>query len=100
LPQLPSPRLPYTTLFRSGQVAVDSGAQKGAELCFKNIRLFQADADRAVSEGGIVLFAQVEVIHLLVRSDIKSTDDHFLAGHHLRSEEHTSELQSRFDLVC
>src|SRR5437868_9876216 len=24
----------------------------------------------------------------------------YLAVHHLRSEEHTSELQSRFDLVC
>src|SRR5437868_8056863 len=31
-----------------------------------------------------------------VRVDVPETENHFL----MRSEEHTSELQSRFDLVC
>src|SRR5207249_11983028 len=55
---------------------------------------------------------QVErLLHLLrdheahVPARLEGTHDHFVPPHvelldHLRSEEHTSELQSRFDLVC
>src|SRR2546421_8469285 len=65
---------PYTTLFRS-LLDVRSGAIIAA---------------RAVSEGDIARCASASLRMLSVRS----------AAGDVRSEEHTSELQSRSDLVC
>src|SRR5207249_5397399 len=70
---------PYTTLFRSEVIArrADLG------ICF------DGDADRALftdSHGHVV---NGDAVMLLIAREMKQ-----------RSEEHTSELQSRFDLVC
>src|SRR5699024_12134032 len=90
-PPLLSPSFPYTTLFR-----FQSGAD---ELVFYDI---------TASSEGRRLFTDVlqEVasrifIPLTVGGGIASLEDFdrvLKAG--ARSEEHTSELQSRFDLVC
>src|SRR5690349_24018034 len=75
---------PYTTLFRSEpehlrQRAVEVvrrlGARPGAEL----------PVGSRQREGGVLLHGQVRVA---------------LEEEEIRSEEHTSELQSRRDLVC
>src|SRR5438105_11624677 len=67
---------PYTTLFRSRQSVVSELAAVGAV----DGNLAVHPVHRAVDRGGI--------------------SDHALAGGLSRSEEHTSELQSRVDLVC
>src|SRR5699024_12647916 len=77
---------PYTTLFRSG-----------------NPVLFQAGS----SEQGRTLAARRAEAIYSVAYDLPSAQDYYSdvkarirrAGRE-RSEEHTSELQSRFDLVC
>src|SRR5699024_12363947 len=69
-------RLPYTTLFRSGlQIAA---LQIEAKVVPQHI-------------GGLIKVARRQ----LVRLDVQRGQ--MVA---VRSEEHTSELQSRFDLVC
>src|SRR5436190_17358316 len=76
---------PYTTLFRSKQVVVadlSSGASLGRLLGVKEPGV------REVTENGVR-------ITLL----IPDRDDAMPIGP-LRSEEHTSELQSHSDLVC
>src|SRR2546422_2186020 len=66
---------PYTTLFRSGEDKhlLDSVASQAA-IALENIRLAEKMAER------------MEVEHRAARE--------------MRSEEHTSELQSRLHLVC
>src|SRR5690606_41858095 len=97
LPPLPprSPLFPYTTLFRSfdelGRVAVD-------HRHLLRDRVIGRDGDEARAEdrvgpGGIDLdrlaIAEIEPeLHALALADP------------VRSEEHTSELQSRENLVC
>src|SRR2546421_2292780 len=66
---------PYTTLFRSGAAGTEGGGN-----------------DRAAGRRrGPLLHAAVGGLH---------TSRPHLAAHDGRSEEHTSELQSRSDLVC
>src|SRR2546428_1483803 len=77
---------PYTTLFRSEQGIGDlladvAGAEHAAE-----VERAEGHAGRAQGEGGgAASFAE---------------GDRALAKEAARSEEHTSELQSRSDLVC
>src|SRR5690606_40330462 len=58
----------------------------------------------AISNDGYNYFALNENKPVLASSDISSTggvrDPHILRRHDNRSEEHTSELQSRENLVC
>src|SRR2546421_12477314 len=68
---------PYTTLFRSGVVSSLSVLVHGKERPF-----------------GIL------GAHTPSRRDFTIHDTHFLQAIANRSEEHTSELQSRSDLVC
>src|SRR3712207_8010414 len=72
---------PYTTLFRSVRVAEDDA---------------RAHADQLVHEE----HARLE--HLLVHQHhaVALRGRHDRDRHHVRSEEHTSELQSRQYLVC
>src|SRR5207249_12171670 len=77
---------PYTTLFRSG-------------LCQAGIRRSGARAARHANGPEPTRGAEAEVRSVAeVGRDSRSTRESGLA--HARSEEHTSELQSRFDLVC
>src|SRR5699024_11752074 len=93
-PPPPSPLSPYTTLFRSPpgsaslqlafKVGRDDVDRCAAELTRKGIALTEPPTDQPF--GHRTLFFR----------DPERTG----CGGRRRSEEHTSELQSRFDLVC
>src|SRR5690349_23618865 len=92
-----SPLLPYTTLFRS---------QQGAEVIqtlLKNASQ-PATSGIAAAVGFVTLLFGASGVFGELRDSlntvwgVKSTSSAGLLG--LRSEEHTSELQSRRDLVC
>src|SRR5699024_12692888 len=73
-PPLPrSPLFPYTTLFRSSAVCRTPAVQAGSGCNARAYRHIQSTLHRQRPAHGICRY---------------------------RSEEHTSELQSRFDLVC
>src|SRR5207302_8633353 len=97
-PRLPrSPLFPYTTLFRSINLAhfeIDSSV----------IKLIPADVARKYNilpvnkTGATVTIAMADPTNVFAMDDIK-----FMTGYNVepvRSEEHTSELQSRENLVC
>src|SRR5690606_42097554 len=79
----PPPHLPYTTLFRSIAIAgiTITDERKGA-----------VDFTSPYYKSGTRIGVPVD------NSDITSMED--LDGKTVRSEEHTSELQSRENLVC
>src|SRR5699024_11267640 len=62
--------------------------QGGIPLCQHRVALAQGNELPVIGKD------RVWVVHLLRRVDVG------VVGVDLRSEEHTSELQSRFDLVC
>src|SRR5437867_6530722 len=76
-----SPLFPYTTLFRSG-TAPDSNVRAAGEAP-KTVSQKEAHGVAVVVGDGQVLCP--------VRIEVTDSD---------RSEEHTSELQSPYDLVC
>src|SRR5699024_12576145 len=80
-----SPLFPYTTLFRSHRVCTP------IEVSTSRMRLTSSMRARLRS-----------VVRPLFRSEAHSraTAAFLLVLTSMRSEEHTSELQSRFDLVC
>src|SRR5207249_6245442 len=94
LPRPPRPPLfPYTTLFRSVHVHRHVRQPTGTLELVQEVddRLRPADGERRDDELAVALGRPADdlaepfgrLVHCLVRS-----------------EEHTSELQSRFDLVC
>src|SRR5690606_41503283 len=88
-----SPLFPYTTLFRS----------RAGEILDRAIRLYRRQFLQYV---GIVALIQVPLITiqllaaLLMFGNMFSQFDNLLTNPAARSEEHTSELQSRENLVC
>src|SRR5437868_8726072 len=72
------PLFPYTTLFRSSRRA----------------QAVAADSGRALHVAGVIARRHVNVVIVLEVALLA------VAQRDARSEEHTSELQSRFDLVC
>src|SRR5690606_41661850 len=84
-----SPLFPYTTLFRSGGVvlASESRATMGSFIASSTAKkIYQVDDLVGLTTAGVVGDAQSLVRMVQVESR--------------RSEEHTSELQSRENLVC
>src|SRR5699024_12532795 len=86
---------PYTTLFRSMEKALQKGASSFimGSIPASEVPKTQADAD---------ILVHVEATDLKNKLAVRQSFstklvDYFKAA---RSEEHTSELQSRFDLVC
>src|SRR5690606_40908465 len=80
-PQPISPPFPYTTLFRS----VDTMARFGGD----EFMLLLEEVDN-----------QQTVLQIADRIQECLQDPFELSGREIRSEEHTSELQSRENLVC
>src|SRR5438067_5690796 len=90
-PLPPPPTLfPYTTLFRSGapQLEAVEGLGVGAQDLIEGL-----GADLA---SGLEVAQRLDLGGRIVMSIIGADDQDIT----IRSEEHTSELQSRFDLVC
>src|SRR5688572_32655121 len=69
---------PYTTLFRSQARALKAGEASAQQLGVDDARVQRRGGDRAALEPPRQLVGEV----------------------HVRSEEHTSELQSQSNLVC
>src|SRR5207249_11777964 len=84
----PSTLFPYTTLFRSAE----RGHVVGEEHAL-------AEALLEVERGGLKASRGVGLGPRDFGRDPERAV-HPLTDHQVRSEEHTSELQSRFDLVC
>src|SRR5699024_12396939 len=89
-PEPPSTLFPYTTLFRS--------ELRSATGCFETVLFALLHARVAREETGLLDGILQFLIGLHQRAGDAVADCASLAR--VRSEEHTSELQSRFDLVC
>src|SRR5699024_12240990 len=94
------PLVPYTTLFRSIETIQGDGG-----LLEPIDGYFEALQDLCKTHG--ILLAVDDIQQGLGRTGEWSSVSHYLIepdlitfGKSLRSEEHTSELQSRFDIVC
>src|SRR5699024_12277367 len=91
-----SPLFPYTTLFRSGcflEFAEDVLITSNDIACILGAFFLHADERTFHVQPGQMGAAFIFVC--------RSGRKHFLQFfYRKRSEEHTSELQSRFDLVC
>src|SRR5699024_11592850 len=89
--QQKSTNLPYTTLFRSEPTK--NRPKKDKEISINNVLLEQKKTkDEQIKR---LVEAQKQTQNLLDQQQRLALQDK-----KLRSEEHTSELQSRFDLVC
>src|SRR5207249_11700902 len=91
-PPPPSTLFPYTTLFRSALTGGDVGDDRD------RLRLRLARA-RHLLGSALPLLPSLALLRRTLH--VQAEDPGRSAAHDdLRSEEHTSELQSRFDLVC
>src|SRR3712207_8905791 len=81
---------PYTTLFPSAPAAELLHAPERAGLA----RLVEPDVERVPDRAGLGLVVAVLDAHG------RRARGHLEGNEHVRSEEHTSELQSRQYLVC
>src|SRR5207249_11361086 len=90
--------LPYTTLFRSlvgraERLLQEEAAGECIQFCLTR------QARQSIDDAGILPIDGVGgFADLLLRTIVRLQQHHTIAQQ--RSEEHTSELQSRFDLVC
>src|SRR5207249_10396579 len=95
-PPPPTPPLfPYTTLFRSQNTHLNANTfnnnRTGVRRQSSHINTFGGALGGAVKKNKLFFFGSYENIRQVI-------PDPFVTS--VRSEEHTSELQSRFDLVC
>src|SRR5207249_10263376 len=99
-PLLSSTLFPYTTLFRSN-IDADSTFALALEAQARGHALFHYLPDALTLHDGR-LYARARPLEVMRRQGnhhrFGSFEELDLAG--VRSEEHTSELQSRFDVVC
>src|SRR5207249_11239923 len=99
LPHRRSPLFPYTTLFRSEDVTCYFETVPKARYQ----TALELESDRM--RNALISIEETEAERTVIVSEREGyeNDPSFLLGEELqaiRSEEHTSELQSRFDLVC
>src|SRR5690606_39596706 len=95
-PRLPTPTLfPYTTLFRSGVPARVVLAVQPAHDA-RDVGLEQTGADHQEHQPA----DHADHSAGQRQADVAEHDDEAAPEHRPRSEEHTSELQSRENLVC
>src|SRR5207249_9187384 len=89
-----SPLFPYTTLFRSRYALIS-----GDVLTRRDIARLRAIAPSVICVNvyGATESPQIAVYYVVPTPADSAADGLQKEG---RSEEHTSELQSRFDLVC
>src|SRR5206468_13102241 len=100
-PAPPCPTLfPYTTLFRSSTLINVTGAKLSAvnllDLSGSGTFFDLGSGSLATTAGGTLEIGAGTSVVFANDAKLKTTGDLFS----LRSEEHTSELQSRSDLVC
>src|SRR5690606_40039888 len=90
-----SPLCPYTTLFRSGRADIDAIGVLAANARFGHHKSHGYDSRSTAARAAAG-------VHTVDWSGLQRLDDLYppLLGPALRSEEHTSELQSRENLVC
>src|SRR5207249_12161938 len=99
-PPPPSPPFPYTTLFRSRQRQPRGGeAVTSVGLRQVDWRPFEPPAWRSESSPEASISLRKRRVSGPVIG-LKRMPSAIPAISSVRSEEHTSELQSRFDLVC
>src|SRR5207249_11251045 len=93
--KLKSTLFPYTTLFRSQKQENDF------KLQISNIKF--GDVTGLFREICILqfeFFQNPSIVFLIISTHSSNCSSVMISGGAKRSEEHTSELQSRFDLVC
>src|SRR5699024_11464770 len=75
--------------------------RRSSDLRLSRVRLlFAGTPEVAVPSLRALLESEHEVVGVVTRPDAKVGRGRRLTPSPVRSEEHTSELQSRFDLVC
>src|SRR5699024_11721520 len=99
--QLPliSTLFPYTTLFRSGLPTVEK--HRGVSPYVAAVELIhEANVDDVFIGDSKASIKNLQYIVDYQKDNILNIECSLLPQYQQRSEEHTSELQSRFDLVC
>ena len=66
-------------------ITISRGAEQRAQLLFEKVLPREADADRPVSERGVVLMIELHVIDGLVRADVTGADDDLLRRQRLQN---------------
>src|SRR5699024_11707717 len=93
-----TPRFPYTTLFRSFQIKRQLRKEHRQCVDRESFFLFNVHTSR------LILQPLTSNTSTLQQADDRVTHQGYgftrLTNRSKRSEEHTSELQSRFDIVC
>ncbi len=56
-------------------ISMGTGAKDGTELGFKNIDVFEAEADGAPAEEGVEFFGYIESAHRLVATEVEGPND-------------------------
>src|SRR2546422_8499765 len=88
---------PYTTLFRS-HIGLKAGLP--IEVPAVTVNRLCGSGFEAITQGAqLILLGEAEVV-LCGGAESMSQAPHVVHGARWRSEEHTSELQSRLHLVC
>src|SRR5699024_12780525 len=94
-PHSTPPIFPYTTLFRSVRIL---------RPCIKKNSLIIVDGYpmriRGTTEMQLLMKNGIQPVFVKQERLIRNIEKYLDKNQDYRSEEHTSELQSRFDLVC
>src|SRR5207302_10800011 len=99
IPRPPSsPLFPYTTLFRSTVFQLCRDILRDADITFANLE--STYSTRGTRTPNIRGMMRAHPRNLAALNDAGFEVMNFANNHHMRSEEHTSELQSRENLVC